>query len=89
MVKVDPASFDQYVGKYTLAPGIIFTITRERDSLLAQLTGQPRFEVFPEGEAAFFYKIVDAQLTFHKDGKGQIDYLVLHQNGVDQKAPKD
>ena len=88
-VKVDPATYDQYVGKYKLAPQAVFTITREGDSLYAQLTGQDRFEVFPEAENAFFYKIVDAQLTFHKNGAGKIDHLILHQNGVDQKAPKE
>lgn len=88
-IQTDPAKFDQYVGKYQLAPGAIITISRVGDSLFAQLTGQSRFEVFPEGEDAFFFKVVDAQLTFHKNAAGRIGYLVLHQNGADQKAPRE
>jgi serine-type D-Ala-D-Ala carboxypeptidase/endopeptidase len=89
IVKIDPATFDQYVGKYKLAPGVIIAISREGDALFAQLTGQNRFEIFPEGEGEFFFKVVDAQLTFHKKAAGNIDHVVLHQNGVDQKAARE
>ena len=53
------------------------------------LTGQQNFEVFPESENDFFYKVVDAQLTFHKDKAGKVNYLILHQNGADQKATRE
>jgi len=45
-------------------------------------------EVYPESETKFFYTIVDAQLTFVKDEAGVVSHLVLHQNGIDQKAKK-
>ena len=89
VTKVDFAVYDKYVGTYKLAPGAIFTITREGDQLFAKLGQQPKFEVFPESETDFFYKVVDAQLTFHKDGNGKVTHLVLHQNGADQKAPRE
>jgi len=87
-VKVDPKSYDQYVGRYQLAPSMVMTITREDDRLFAQLTGQPRFEIFPEGEKRFFFKIVDAQLTFEADAQGKAAAAVLHQNGINQRAPR-
>ncbi len=37
---------------------------------LEQATAQPRFPIFPESETSFFLKVVDAQLTFEKDGSG-------------------
>ncbi len=89
ITRFDPPAFDQYAGKYQLAPGVIITISREAEHFFAQLTGQDRFEIFPESQADFFFKVVDAQLTFHKDGAGKITHLVLHQNGLDQKAPKN
>jgi hypothetical protein len=86
-IKVDPKTYDAYVGQYELAPGQVFVIRRQGDRLRAQLTGQPSFEVFPESETKFFYRLVDAQLTFVKDKDGKVTHLVLHQNG-DQQAKK-
>jgi CubicO group peptidase (beta-lactamase class C family) len=74
-IDVDPKILERYVGLYQLAPNMIFTITRDGNHLYAQLTGQPKFEVFAESEKKFFYKVVDAQITFEGDG------LILHQNG--------
>jgi hypothetical protein len=86
-VKVDPKIYDAYVGQYELGAGDVFTIRREGDKLRAQLTGQPNFQIFPESETNFFYKVVDAQLTFVKGTNGKVTELVLHQNG-DKTARK-
>ena len=87
-IKMDPKAYDACVGEYQLAPGAVFTIRREGDRLMAQVTGQSFLELFPESETDFFYKIVDAQITFVKDAQGRVTGLVLHQNGLDQKARK-
>ena len=39
-----------------------------------------------KGEREFFYKIVDAQISFQAENQGQATALVLHQNGRDQTA---
>lgn len=85
-VEVDPAISDDYVGRYQLAMNAMITVTREDDQLFVQLTGQPRFEVFPESETDFFMRVVDAQITFGRDDNGVVDHLVLHQGGADQRA---
>ena len=85
-VAIDPQSLDTFVGRYQLAPAAIFSITREGGRLFEQLSGQARFEIFPESEKDFFLKIVDAQITFEVDAQGKASALVLHQNGVDQRA---
>ena len=82
-VKVDPKVFDGYVGSYELVPGFVITITREGEHLMAQATGQQKAEIFPESEREFFYKVVDAQITFVTDALGKTTGLVLHQNGRD------
>lgn len=87
-IDLDPAVFDAYVGEYELIKNVIFTISREENRFFAQLTGQGKAEIFPESETKFFYKIVDAQITFFKNDEGQITHLVLHQNKVDQRAVK-
>lgn len=81
-VEIDPALFDDYIGEYVLAPGLVLTITSENEMLFAQLTGQERFEIFPESETEFFYRIVDAQIRFDVH-EGDVKSLVLHQNGQD------
>ncbi len=73
VAKVDPKIYDAYAGRYQLEPKVIATITREGDHLMIQLTGQPRLEMFPESETVFFLKVVDATITFVKDGKGAVD----------------
>lgn len=87
VAKVDPAGFDALVGKYELVPITqTFTITREGDQLWAQLTGQSKARLFPTSDTEFFYRIVDAQITFVKDDDGKIVRLVLHQGGRDLPA---
>ena len=87
-IEVAPEILATYVGEYELAPSVIFTITREGNQLYAQLTGQQRYPIFPETENRFFYRVVDAQITFVKNEQGEVTHLVLHQFGLDQKAPK-
>ena len=87
-ITVDPKLFDGYVGQYQLAPNFLLTITREGDQLFAQATGQPKVEIFPEGEREFFYKVVDAQITFETDSTGRATSLTLHRNGADMPAKR-
>ncbi|MFD2647718.1 serine hydrolase [Devosia albogilva] len=86
MVEIDPAILDAYIGEYLLAPGIVITVTAEDGRLFAQLTGQQRFEIFPESERRFFFRIVEAQITFGEPEEGRSPALVLHQNGMNQTA---
>ncbi|HTB10008.1 MAG TPA: serine hydrolase [Bryobacteraceae bacterium] len=85
VTKADPKLFDGYVGGYGLGNAVI-TVTREGDQMYAQLTGQPKFEIFPKAEHEFFLKVVDAQLTFAVGSDGKATQLTLHQNGMNQTA---
>jgi CubicO group peptidase (beta-lactamase class C family) len=82
-VKVDPAIFDSYVGTFHFAMGLTLTITKEQDRLMLQATGQPKFQLFPESESRFFLKVVDAQITFQREGTTKADGILLRQNGQD------
>jgi D-alanyl-D-alanine-carboxypeptidase/D-alanyl-D-alanine-endopeptidase len=87
-ITVDPKIFDGYAGRYQLAPSFVVTVTREGSGLFAQATGQPKFEIFPESDRDYFYKVVDAQITFETDSHGRASGLILHQNGLDQPAKR-
>ncbi len=87
--KVDPAVYDSVLGKYDYGQGqAIMTVTREGNRLFAQLTSQPKFEIFPKSETEFFWKVVDAQVTFVKDEKGKVTKAIHHQNSQTFDAPK-
>jgi hypothetical protein len=88
VVKVDPKIYDAYAGEYELAPGFVFTITREGDRLMMQATGQGKTELFPTSETNFFPKVVRADITFVKDAAGHVTHLVLNQGGRQMNAKK-
>lgn len=87
-IAVDPKIFDGYVGQYQLAPTFIITVTREGSQFFVQATGQPKLEIFAEGERDYFLKVVDAQITFETDNQGKATGLTLHQNGMNQLAKR-
>lgn len=87
-VRLDPSLLDACSGRYELAPGFVLTISRQGDRLLSQATGQEHVEIFAQSETEFFFKAVDAQITFVKDGAGKVTGLVLHQGGRDTPAPR-
>jgi CubicO group peptidase (beta-lactamase class C family) len=86
--KLDATVLKTYVGKYEIAPGAVFDIALQNGQLTSQLTGQQRFPIYAKSQTEFFYKVVDAQITFVKDKRGEITALVLHQFGIDQTARK-
>jgi CubicO group peptidase (beta-lactamase class C family) len=87
-ISLDPKVYDRYTGEYDLAPGFVITIRKENDKLMAQLTGQPAAELFPESETKYFYKIVDAQIEFFRDAAGATTELKLYQGGKTMPAKK-
>jgi CubicO group peptidase (beta-lactamase class C family) len=82
-VAVDAATLEKYVGVYQLAPFFAITVTLEDGQLMAQASRQDKFPIFAESPTEFFYKVVDAQLTFEVDADGKATNLILHQNGTD------
>ena len=85
---LDAKVLDGYVGHYELMPAAIFAVTREGSQLYVELTNQPRAAVYPKGNNEFFYKVVDAKITFETDSHGLASSLTLHQGGRDQKAKR-
>ena len=87
-VAMDPAGFDRLLGRYRMRSGLLFDVTRRSDCLLIQLTGQAAFRVFPLSEWHFFYKVVDAQITFEPGPDGRAARLILHQHSRDETAER-
>jgi hypothetical protein len=87
-ISVDPKVMAQYVGTYEISPEFSIAVTLESSRLMTQATGQPKFPMFAESQTKFFLTVVDAELEFFKNDKGEVAYMRLHQNGLDTKAVK-
>jgi len=86
--EVDSSVWDRYLGRYQFSPQVTMTITRDDSHLYTQLTGQPKFELFPESGDKYFLKVVDAEVEFERKTDSPATALILHQNGRDQRAPR-
>jgi D-alanyl-D-alanine-carboxypeptidase/D-alanyl-D-alanine-endopeptidase len=83
-VPVDPRVLASYAGRYMLTPTFVLTVRADAGRLFVEATRQPEYEVFAESDTDFFYRIVDAQITFDRPDNGVTQTLTLHQNGRDR-----
>lgn len=85
--KVDPKTFDDYVGEYEL-PMFTLVITHEGDKLFGQPPGDNKEELKPEEDGTFLVTNVNAKLTFVRDEKGKVIELQVKLNGEEMKGKK-
>jgi CubicO group peptidase (beta-lactamase class C family) len=84
---IDPATFAHYVGRYDYRSQVQ-EISVENGRIFGRLTGQKRYEIFPSGPDAFFYKVVDAQMQFLRNPEGVVVAVRHQQNGVSFRADR-
>lgn len=77
-----------YTGRYEFPGGAVMLITAEGNNLFAQLTGQPKFPIFPSGDATYFWKVVNAKITFVRNAAGEVEYGDFEQNGNKLRVPR-
>ncbi|HYN20739.1 MAG TPA: DUF3471 domain-containing protein, partial [Thermoanaerobaculia bacterium] len=85
------AALAEYAGEYDFGqfqPSATISVKATPEVLLVTLTGQPAFPVFATGKDQFDYDVVVASLSFERDAAGKVVAVVLHQNGMDMRAPK-
>ena len=87
-ISIAPEKLIDYVGEYQLAPGLVVTVETRNNQLFVVLTGQPAIPVFPMATDRFFYRVVDAEISFLRDDQGKVSTFVLHQNG-EHHAPRN
>jgi CubicO group peptidase (beta-lactamase class C family)/effector-binding domain-containing protein len=85
---VPPEVSAGYIGWYRLRSGEPMQITREGSALFAQVTGQPRLELFPRSETKFFITEAKVTVEFVKGTDGKFAKAVLVQDGSAVEAPK-
>jgi CubicO group peptidase (beta-lactamase class C family) len=87
-IVVDGKIYNKLSGNYELEPGFVMSVTTAENKIYVQATGQPKIELYPESEYKYFSKLVDAQLEFLKDDKGNIQSLNLYQGGQTMNGKK-
>jgi D-alanyl-D-alanine-carboxypeptidase/D-alanyl-D-alanine-endopeptidase len=88
-IALEPGELASYAGRYRLAPSFALDVRVENGALLVQATGQSALPVYASARDEFFYKVVDAQLTFGRDEHGQVNSVTLHQNGRNVRGPRE
>lgn len=82
-----PEQLDAFVGEYQYGSAVT-TIARDGTTLTAQLTGQPKFPIFPKSATEFEWRAVKAGVAFVKGADGKVTKAVHTQNGTTFDAPK-
>jgi len=77
-----------YTGSYPFAPTFVIVVTAKDGSVFAQATAQPRLSLRPVATDRFAVIGVPAEISFERAADGKINALVLHQNGMNQRAAK-
>lgn len=86
-VSVDPNIYAELAGRYDYK-GAIMIVTTADDQLFAQLTAQPRHQIYPTSASKYFWKVVDAQVEFLRDDDNKVTAAQHTQNGRTFKAPR-
>ena len=84
---VSNAAVSAILGRYDYH-GPILTVTQEGDHLFAQLGAQPKYEIFAESDTTYFWKVVEARVTFIKDAGGRVISATHDQGGRTIDAPR-
>ncbi len=87
-IKLTDAELDAITGQYQYGAAAVLTVTRDGPSVFAQLTGQPKFQIYPKSATEFEWRVVPASVAFKKDGDGKVTQATHTQNGATFDAPK-
>lgn len=86
-IKLDEKILESYTGEYKVTPQFSFTISKEKDKLFVQGTGQEKMEMSAEANDKFFLKENDARFQFVNEG-GKITKVILQQGVRSTEAAK-
>ena len=86
----DPEDFDEFAGRYALdsSPNIVFTFTREGNTIYGRPPGQERREMVPVSDSTFRLPGTGASVTFLRGEEGAVEGAILHGGGGDQRTTR-
>jgi CubicO group peptidase (beta-lactamase class C family) len=80
-VALSSSSFAKYLGRYQVDETYSVVVTQDGGKLFIQGTGQPRAQMFFEGDDKFFLRIADAEIVFQADSGGRARSVMMTQDG--------
>jgi hypothetical protein len=85
VASVDPAIYDDYVGRYAFEDGHRVAVLREGRRLMVDSEGAAmgKVEMFPESPTRFFLRMTNVQVTFIRDGDRAVTRVTARINGRD------
>ncbi|HEV7671623.1 MAG TPA: nuclear transport factor 2 family protein [Thermoanaerobaculia bacterium] len=84
VASVDGTTLDAYVGRYQLAPGVLYEVTREGDTLFGQRTGRAKEELSAASADTFFRKgTTRGEKVFARDPSGKVTELIDRRDNND------
>ena len=87
--KVDPKTYDDFVGEYDLAPVGTLIVTHEGDKLFGEpRDGGSKEEFQPQDDGTFLVTNVNAKVKFLRDDKGKVTEIEVNLNGQELKGKK-
>jgi CubicO group peptidase (beta-lactamase class C family) len=85
-ITVNKELYQLYKGSYIFPDGMVLKFENLNDTLKLIIPGAPKFIMYPEKINEFFLKDFDAQCTFIKDNKGNVNEIIWHQNNQNPKG---
>lgn len=78
-IEPDMSWYEEFAGKYYFEPGLIMTITKDKDQLMLQRDGGPKVRLIPDSYTEYSIENRDGKLTFHLNNIGDVTKLVFTQ----------
>lgn len=83
IVKLDPNSYDSYVGTYAANKDATFVVTREGNKLYGEYAGEPKAELLPASKSRFFVRGDTASYLFIRDKSDRVVAHIYRAEGVE------
>lgn len=80
-ITIPQVALAEYAGQYLLKTDFVITVRLADAGLVAQATGQSEAPIFASAKDEFFYKVVEARISFIRKPNGEIAGLILTQSG--------
>lgn len=85
---VDTTKLKNYIGRYDYGNTMVLMVTVEGDKIFAQMSDQPKFELFASTEDEFFWKVVEASIKFKRNEAGEVTHAIHYQGGSELEVTK-
>ncbi len=88
-IELSATVLGRYVGRYVdTTRGMVFEVSKVGTDLFVQMDkpGAPVLQIYPKAEYEFFYKLVQATITFDRNDANMVNGMTLHMGSQEIKT---